>query len=907
MRKAAFQIMSKTFGTKRKDTGQGYYDHYPLNDLVHLLCFEDLAEAKSACEFYNITVSSMKIRENPDEFEDYVFWRSTSFKEPRDPEKGNILSLKPRKMNRIIESKLGGVTRLAICRGEVSGAGASLDSAICPENAKRLEEMAKQREHLLIKRQEALHAAKRNELKMKLKMEQIREAKEQKARAENEREDEIARKKAAEEATQKRNHELRLQKKLDEEESQRKQEAERLAYKSAMEVARFKKMKEECQKLEQLEEEKRRQKEEEEERQRHLEEKRLLEESERQKWLRREAEEILYQKRVAERQRLLEIKKRDQEEIDRKREEKEAEETRIELEWQRKIALARKLLVLNAWSARMSAVRDRREDTKASIECFDPFMFSSIDFHSVSKHIDLPQQTDTKLLLEDAPSFKSMLYQLGTDAMSPLPLHAIFFDLMTAAGTFHTMSQMKLQEGMSKNIVLFKMGVVVVAEGLHDDTKDFMRMWINNRLQLECVRSQHAGLNEVRTVCSFYDSTNIASQECDGLLIMVAPGTVSKEHLDGILSHVIHFDMVTNPCDFDQILLNGCKNLASSFVSTFKAPSNSPLLGMEFFSLRWLYCAVLRRTLCSFSVGLDSVHQLPSHLQRSEIEGCVGRLVIHCFEVLIYLVENMYSLSNDGLCAASNFVVDTEVQSYFNEKDGLPVNWRTNVELSNLQEAMWDIFPSLSTQNYPSFLDLLRDLIEGAPLSVQHDCGALLNTNKFVECLDVGLQWQTITQSDISRDYCVYLPIGGARALIDFYLDHTMSPKAVVTKKVNNCYVAESVCGEPPLVRDGDGDSMELPSIEENSAVDANGNMVHNKTEFDAHPKASNKRSFLNNSTLDRKKSKVISEELQSSRVFTESLKTMCSDNADLGGILNDPHFAKLIAKDATLQKLLNM
>jgi poly-D-alanine transfer protein DltD len=36
MKKAAFQIMSKTFVTKRKDTGQGYYDHYPLNDLVHL-------------------------------------------------------------------------------------------------------------------------------------------------------------------------------------------------------------------------------------------------------------------------------------------------------------------------------------------------------------------------------------------------------------------------------------------------------------------------------------------------------------------------------------------------------------------------------------------------------------------------------------------------------------------------------------------------------------------------------------------------------------------------------------------------------------------------------------------------------------------------------------------------------
>jgi hypothetical protein len=53
-----------------------------------------------------------------------IFWRRSSFKEPRDAEKGTIIPLRPRKMIKTIESKLNGATRLAICRGQVSGGGA---------------------------------------------------------------------------------------------------------------------------------------------------------------------------------------------------------------------------------------------------------------------------------------------------------------------------------------------------------------------------------------------------------------------------------------------------------------------------------------------------------------------------------------------------------------------------------------------------------------------------------------------------------------------------------------------------------------------------------------------------------------------------------------------------------------
>jgi len=129
MRKAAFRIMSKTYGAKKKDDGEGIYDQYPLNDLVHLLCFEDDEEARCACEHYNITVKRLPLEGSSGGHVDIVFWRNSTFREPRDPVKGVVLRLKPKKMNRVIEKKLSGVTRLAICRGEVSGIGATLEQS----------------------------------------------------------------------------------------------------------------------------------------------------------------------------------------------------------------------------------------------------------------------------------------------------------------------------------------------------------------------------------------------------------------------------------------------------------------------------------------------------------------------------------------------------------------------------------------------------------------------------------------------------------------------------------------------------------------------------------------------------------------------------------------------------------
>ena len=120
MRKWALFLMSKTFGVRRKDDGVGIDDSYQLSSLIHVLCFEDENEARLACAHYGITVSDDDV-EGP-----IILWKKSRFKDPRDPNKGTHISLKPQKMIKTIEAKLMGATRLAICRGQICGEGATL-------------------------------------------------------------------------------------------------------------------------------------------------------------------------------------------------------------------------------------------------------------------------------------------------------------------------------------------------------------------------------------------------------------------------------------------------------------------------------------------------------------------------------------------------------------------------------------------------------------------------------------------------------------------------------------------------------------------------------------------------------------------------------------------------------------
>ena len=394
MRRAAFRIMSKTFGTKRKDSGEGINDQYPLRDLVHLLGFEDLNEAKNACAHYNIAVKEMPLGNGSADHIDIIFWRTgTGFKEQRDPQKGTVLSLKPRKMNRIIESKLNGATRVAICRGEVSGVDAILlQGNISPETSKIVEERAKRQELIKIEQLRALKEAKRREAE---RMESFRKQQEYERRERaiksasqkeaQKREVELKRKLEKERERVKHENESRIRReqelKLEQENAatlkqQQENEAQRLRVEQK-EAARLKAEKEEAQRIRFKQQEAdrlRRQEEEEAEKRRKLIEQQRQDELERQ---RREREAI---------------EKQRQEALARKRAEEEAERERVELEWQSRIAYARKFVAMKVWSSRLSTIRDRRERTKASIESFDPL--SSVNYSSMRERMIFREQPE---------------------------------------------------------------------------------------------------------------------------------------------------------------------------------------------------------------------------------------------------------------------------------------------------------------------------------------------------------------------------------------------------------------------------------------------------------------------------------------------------------------------------------
>ena len=129
MRRTAFRVMYTTYGYKKKDT-PAIQDQYPLVTLVRLLCFEDIDEARGACKHYNITTKEVDLASNSSPTGskrlELIFWKASRFTIPKDEVKGVVIPLRPHKMLRTIESKLNGVTRLAVCRGEVSGEGSIL-------------------------------------------------------------------------------------------------------------------------------------------------------------------------------------------------------------------------------------------------------------------------------------------------------------------------------------------------------------------------------------------------------------------------------------------------------------------------------------------------------------------------------------------------------------------------------------------------------------------------------------------------------------------------------------------------------------------------------------------------------------------------------------------------------------
>lgn len=580
MRKLAFQRMYRIFGARSSD-GNAKYDEYPLKDLVNLLCFEDEREAYQACKHYNIKVKKLS-HANSNEYQHMVLWKHSQYREATDPEKGTALRLVPKKMIRTVERKVCGSTRLAVCRGDLSGEGTTLSQpavrrlgsvslpsptkatlfsatsslpsnvnitlaqGVIGGNASQAEsEIEKfQRAQILeqTKKQEEaekLVEAKRREAERKareewLKKEKARIAEEQrlaKLAAEKERQrKEEERKRLKREAEQKRLQLLEVQRKRDEEERLRREKE-----------AELKRQKEAKEKAERDEKERQRKMMEAEERQRRLivkqraeKERKIAEEKEKLRLLEMARVKAQQIKEEQERQRRLAREEKERKEREAKRRRELLRNFAVTLA--SKTNLAQKRRVLHRLIEFINCPETRRQNVRRSLSLIDSTFTSLVNFHShpVKTHKIISHDQDDKI--------KEELFYRLCDTTQKLNLSHILgnsiLQNLLQKGMYSTESNViypaTTEEYLNRHVILCKVAVILPEtvsneNGIHESVS----LWIHSLLSCGKIQVEkfihNEELYEIRTIA--VDGSNNASKVSgsDAVLFVIPPKAKTNE------------------------------------------------------------------------------------------------------------------------------------------------------------------------------------------------------------------------------------------------------------------------------------------------------------------------------------------------------------------------------------------
>jgi len=806
MRKDALTIMSKTYGAKHKTTGAAFYDEYPLENLVNLLCYEDAEEASAACRHYGITVKEQE-----------VLWRHSKFREPRDPEKGHIITLKPRKMMRTIEAKLKGATRLSVCRGGVSGEGATLsetssggDTAAAEFDRKKAQEAAeKARKEAMKQRSEA--EAKARVLSAKMEKERVKQATlaaEKKARAE-----------AAKRVEMERLEKERVQReRILAEQRQKKEEAQRLVEaKAAAERAERARLENEAREREAA---RKRAEEEAKERERQRILARQREEEARRSAEIKAANERAEQERREreERHRLAECRRKAEEERVRKVREEEA--MRIEMEWQEKIDKARKVLAWRLWRKQMHK-HESLDRSRRSLDNLDP----------TSTHYPAP-------ITEKAPgtanhSFRSglvitrndadvnelenQMYRLATASRQPIDLSKMVAECLMKSPTTHDMIYPPTVQS-NKNIILFKLVVLLPnrtpgAESFYDT----LRMWVNSHLRIGHVsshifkkRSQHV---EVCAVTVIGNEDPAECKDCNAALVLLpsaaADGVSSRiefpeeveellddnvsrmvlvldderssgknQTMENILDHLVgkveeygsagaqQRQGVAAPkiCHLDGAFGKCCETVVKShFESTSDETQITP----------HIYPSMARASLVN--LGFLCLQRL---IQNMDAEGCYRTFT--SFEDFFSSCEKTLNLMADEISHTSTEVHQkmqnwpplefreegtNSIPMYFDEQHDLPFNW--HLPLLDLKRKVFEIFQQLLQKE--SFAVFVERAAQELSPSLRQNLLTMVDNDEISSCFAnvVSLFVNGELSVETDEDSLLYLPIERMSQIIE--------------------------------------------------------------------------------------------------------------------------------------------
>ena len=556
MRKSAIKTMSRSYGGKSRE-GKNHYDKYPLSRLRDMLCFESIEEAREACQHYNVTVVAGD--DGGRYGGEWIEWRKSSFKEKTDPKKGHIIPLRSLKMNRTIESKRMNATRLAVCRGEVSGEGSTLSHVVRPPGTMSLQErMAAQQEQQQRLATEAEERAKdaarlqqQREAAEKIEAERRRKATEVAAKAEEmarkEREEqqrrqeqeerERQRKLALQRAEEQRKEKLRLEmeeKKRKEEEARKREEQRILREKEAAARAEAERRQaEEAARLAAIErkreEERLRLEAEERERQRQLELKRIEEERKAAEARRRTEEEAA---RAAEAARRAE-----EERLRRIREEEE----RKEREWQRKLDAARKEMVFRRWRRRAEESNRGIRQTHQTLERLrevqlSPAVLLSISSRTEGKSTSTAIVSRRTLPTPEPTRPEDLFYQLGNMLGKQIDLSAFVADALRSEipsqqrekNQQHGANAPDQHPQSNHYVSLFKMAVVVPSfDGPSADLTEKLYKWMYSRFAFGTTNLAHRFVNEktieVRSCVVQIRDTASSVKGCDSAILVIPP------------------------------------------------------------------------------------------------------------------------------------------------------------------------------------------------------------------------------------------------------------------------------------------------------------------------------------------------------------------------------------------------
>jgi len=927
MRKEAFRIMSKTFGFRKKDTGEGVYDVYPLKDLVRLLCFENLDEAREACQHYNITVKTVPHPSQPNVQLEVIFWRQSDFKEKRDPAKGHIIPLHPQKMNRVIESKLNGATKLAICRGEVSGVGAILDKPISRSPRKSLESDVSSRllvrsesrrrkleEERIQREREIAEAQRIAEAKRIADEEKLRRGREEKRlkeellRKERERKEREARKEAArkaakekEEARQreeKRRYEAHqaalkreAEEKIQREQERQRQEAERIRRKQEIELQR-----------------------------RQEAERKAAEELKRLEERRRKAEEELQRQKELERKAAEEARKRKEMELLRLREErKKAEEMRIEMEWETKLNNARKFIVLQRWKSLLASKWDRKRRTIACLENLDPTRVKGYTMPYVPFLRNVTQrvrENPTFASLDTSITYEDFFCRLGTDSYTQFNLGEMVSTALAKINFWGYVDSKRFPSLLSRSTFLFKLGIFIPnTEAMQgqENLSRMMKLWIDSRFKVnhihlhECDRNHH-----VRAVVTIIDDSYTSEsleEGFDAIITIIPPKCLGLcvNYLSlpkDALQMTINFDEIEHAeeDEFDDALRDGCSALFHEYLSLFfnnktnEGYNKVDGLILEKLSLKRLCITLLKNAMWIYPDETSYLSGLPSHCQRAAHESAGDRLIEYCFNALKLLLDEIipYCEKRQKKWPANEFI-DNKTESilaYFSEEESLPANWASSDYTQSLEAVISDIFPDLETTK--SLESFLLNLLNGATRSTIDLCGRLYHDRNYRRCLECAFHWFEETNLGKIQDRCVYLPIGRALEAMEKTLEMNMEQTNVKDYAIKVDIDTPSSTRDSILGIDDSMNTVALKSIGKGS--ENNENM---KPTLHVHSGASKRSSddFQVESSIQKKRQKrrsTFEDEKRKSKNFTTNLQSLV-EGATLDVMVGNSYLSKIL------------